>query len=216
MKTIKELFKGCMTIPNLLSLIRLILVPFFAVEFMKGEYIISIIILAVSGISDFLDGKIARRFNQVSNLGKILDPVADKATQITIAIVFYLTFHRSTDATVKAFSWIFLIFLIKEAVMIVGGLIMLLIDLKPGAAEMPGKVATFLFYLIMISIMAFGPDIGILGKYFTYPAPVMIVLVCISALLTIIAFCSYMPGVAQQLKEKKAKKAAGAAKNKAE
>ena len=208
--TLKDLFKGSMTIPNLLSLIRLILVPFFAVEFMKGNYITSIIILALSGISDFLDGKIARRFNQVSNLGKILDPVADKVTQITIAVVFYLTFHSSSDATVKAFSWIFLIFLIKEAVMVIGGLIMLVVGLKPGAAEMPGKVATFIFYLIMISIMAFGPDIGILGKYFTYPAPVMIALVCISAILTLIAFCSYVPGVLQQIKDKKAKKAAPA------
>lgn len=203
-----------MTVPNLLSLIRLALVPFFAVEFMNGKYLTSVIILAVSGISDFADGKIARRFNQISAMGKILDPLADKATQITIAIVFYITFRGSDDQTVRAFSWVFLIFLIKEAIMVVGAVVMIVCSLRPGAAEMPGKVATFAFYAIMISIMAFGPDIGILGKFFTFPAPVMIVLVCVSALLTIVAFASYIPGVWQQIQEKKAAKAGASANNK--
>ena len=136
----------------------------------------------------------------------MLDPVADKLTQITIAIMFYLTFRGSSDATVKAFSWVFLVFLIKEAVMVVGGAAMIALGLKPGAAEMPGKVATFVFYLVMITIIAFGPDIGILGSVFTLPSAVMIALVCVSVVLTIVAFASYMPAVYRQLKEKKANK----------
>ena len=192
-ETLKELTKNMWTVPNLLSFIRILLVPLFAVLFMKEQYVWSIIVLALSGLSDFFDGKIARKFNQVSALGKILDPVADKLTQITIAIVFYITFAGSSDKTVKAFSWIFLIFLIKEAVMVVGGAI------------------TFAFYLIMISIMAFGPDIGICRNVFTYPAPVMIVLVCISAILTLVAFSSYVPGVWRQIQDKKKAKAEAAA-----
>ena len=205
-KIIKEYFTGCFTVPNLLSFLRILMVPAFAVLFLRGEYIWSIVILALSGLSDFFDGKIARKFNQVSALGKVLDPIADKLTQIIIAVVFYITFARAEDSAVKAFSWIFLIFLVKEAVMIVGGAIMIAIGLKPGAAEMPGKVATFAFYLIMISIMAFGPEIGILrNALFTFPTPVMYVLVSISVVLTIVAFCSYIPGVIRMLKEKNAK-----------
>ena len=207
-KILKEYFSGCLTVPNLLTFLRILMVPLFAVLFMKKQYALSVLVLALSGLSDFFDGKIARKFNQVSALGKLLDPIADKLTQITIAVVFYITFAKATDPTVKAFSWIFLIFLIKEGVMIVGGAIMIGIGLKPGAAEMPGKVATFAFYLIMIAIMAFGPEIGILGKYFTLPPVVMIILVSISAVLTIVAFCSYIPGIRAQLKEKKAAKAA--------
>lgn len=199
---LKEYFTGCLTVPNLLSFLRIVMVPIFAVLFNQGRYGWAVFVLVLSGLSDFFDGKIARRFNQISALGKMLDPIADKLTQITIAIMFYLTFKNSTDETVKAFSWVFLIFLVKEAVMVVGGAIMIAMGLKPGAAEMPGKVATFAFYVIMGLIIAFGPDIGILGKYFTLPAAAMLVLVGISVVLTIIAFCSYLPEVFRQVKEK--------------
>lgn len=199
---LKEYFTGCLTIPNLLSVIRIALIPVFAVLFNDGNYLWAVIVLAISGLTDFFDGKIARKFNQISALGKLLDPIADKLSQIAIAIVFYLTFKNSSDETVKTFSWIFLVFLIKEAVMVVGGAIMIMFGLKPVAAEMPGKIATFAFYLIMCFIMAFGPDIGIFGNVFTLPAAAMLVLVGISVVLTIIAFLSYIPGVLQQAKEK--------------
>lgn len=200
---IKELFTGCLTIPNLLSVIRIALIPVFAVLFNNGDYGWAVFVLAMSGLSDFFDGKIARKFNQISALGKMLDPVADKLTQITIAIMFYMTFSGSSDETVKTFSWIFLVFLIKEAVMIIAGVIMIIFGLKPCAAEMPGKIATFAFYFIMCIIIAFGPDIGILSGIFTLPSVAMIALVCISLLLTIIAFFSYFPDVFRQIKEKK-------------
>lgn len=205
-KILKEYLTGSLTVPNLLSFLRIVMVPIFAVLFYKGEYAWAVFVLGLSGLSDFFDGKIARRFNQVSALGKMLDPVADKLTQITIAVMFYITFKGSSDATVKAFSWVFLIFLVKEAVMVIGGGTMIAMGLKPGAAELPGKIATFVFYLVMIAIIAFGPDIGILGSVFTLPSAVMIALVCLSVLLTIIAFASYMPDVFRQYKEKKAKK----------
>ncbi|MBQ4626204.1 MAG: CDP-alcohol phosphatidyltransferase family protein [Clostridia bacterium] len=203
---IKELFTGCLTIPNLLSVIRIALIPVFAVLFNNGNYGWAVFVLAMSGLSDFFDGKIARKFNQISALGKMLDPVADKLTQITIAIMFYITFSGSSDETIKTFSWIFLVFLIKEAVMIVAGVIMIIFGLKPCAAEMPGKIATFAFYLIMCIIIAFGPDIGILSSVFTLPSVVMIVLVCISLVLTLIAFFSYFPDVFRQIKERKKSK----------
>ena len=200
---LKEYFTGCLTIPNLLSLIRIALIPVFAVLFNDGNYLWAVIVLAISGLTDFFDGKIARAFNQISALGKLLDPIADKLSQITIAIVFYIAFKESSDETVRTFSWIFLVFLIKEAVMVVGGAIMIMLGLKPVAAEMPGKIATFAFYTIMCVIMAFGPDIGIFKDAFVLPATVMLVLVGISVVLTIIAFLSYIPGVLNQIKEKK-------------
>ena len=202
---LKEYFTGCLTVPNLLSVIRILLIPVFAVLFNDGNYLWAVIVLAISGLTDFFDGKIARKFNQISALGKLLDPIADKLTQITIAIVFYMTFSGSSDETVKKFSWVFLVFLIKEAVMVVGGAIMIMLGLKPGAAEMPGKIATFAFYAIMCLIMVFGPDIGILGNVFTLPASVMLILVGISVVLTIVAFGSYLPGVFKQVKERKTK-----------
>ena len=202
---IKELFTGCLTIPNLLSVIRIALIPVFGVLYYQGDILWAVVVLFISGLTDFFDGKIARKFNQISALGKMLDPVADKMTQITIAIVLYLTFRGSADETIKAFSWVFLIFLIKEAVMVVGGAIMVAFGLRPCAAEMPGKIATFVFYAVMIVIIAFGPDIG-LFKAFVLPNWLMIVLVCISVILTLVAFASYIPDVIRQIKERKASK----------
>ena len=200
---LKEYFTGCLTIPNLLSLIRIALIPVFAVLFNDGNYLWAVIVLAISGLTDFFDGKIARKFNQISAMGKLLDPIADKMSQITIAVMFYLTFSNSSDETVKTFSWIFLVFLIKEALMVVVAAGMIAFGLKPVAAEMPGKIATFAFYTIMCLIMAFGPDIGILGGVYTLSATVMLILVGISVVLTLIAFFSYVPGVISQIKEKK-------------
>ncbi len=203
----KGLFEGCLTIPNLLSVLRILVIPVFAYFFMTGEPVWAIVMLALSGISDFLDGKIARKFNQVSALGKVLDPVADKLTQITLAVILFIAFNKATDATLKAFSWIFLVFIVKELIMVVFGGIMLLLNLRPSAAEIFGKVATFAFYAIMLVIVAFGPEVGLLREaVFTLPSVVMMILVVISAILTIVAFISYLPDTFRQFKEKFSKK----------
>ena len=203
----KGLFEGCLTIPNLLSVLRILVIPVFAYFFMAGEPLWAIVMLALSGISDFLDGKIARKFNQVSALGKVLDPVADKLTQITLAVILFIAFNKAEDATLKAFSWIFLVFIIKELIMVVFGGIMLLLNLRPSAAEIFGKVATFAFYAIMLVIVAFGPEVGLLREaVFTLPSVAMMILVVISAILTIVAFISYLPDTFRQFKEKFSKK----------
>lgn len=202
----KDLFKGCWTVPNLLSFLRIVIVPVFAWLFWNGEYGWAVFMLCLSGISDFLDGKIARRFNQVSALGKILDPVADKLTQITLAVLLFISFKTAADATLKAFSWVFLVFIVKEFVMVLGGAFMLAVGIRPGAAEIYGKVATFAFYAVMIFIIAFGPEIGVFRAAFTIPNVVMIILVVISAILTLVAFASYMPETYRQFKERFSKK----------
>ncbi len=206
----KDLFKGCLTIPNLLSVIRIALIPVFAVMYLQGNQILAIIILAVSGLTDLFDGKIARRFNQVSALGKILDPVADKLTQITIAVILFICFRNSSSSMINAFGWVFLVFLIKEGIMVVGGLVMLLLNIRPGAAEMPGKVATCTFYGVMILVIAFGPDVGVLTNLWTMPDIMTGILVVVAACTCVFAFASYMPETYRQFRdhfrEKKAQK----------
>ena len=203
---IKDLFKGCLTIPNLLSVIRIALVPVFAYLFLNDQQIIALVILAISGLTDLFDGKIARRFNQVSALGKLLDPVADKITQITIAIILFIMFRNAESDIINAFGWVFLVFLIKELVMIIGGAVMLSLGIRPGAAEMPGKVATAAFYGIMILIIGFGPEVGAFRNLFTLPDVLAGILVVISAVLCVVAFLSYMPETFRQFKERFSKK----------
>lgn len=204
-ENLKALFSGCLTVPNLLSLIRILLIPVFGVLFYNGEALWAVVVLVLSGLTDLFDGKIARRFNQISELGKLLDPVADKLTQITIAVVIFLVLDKSQDPTMQWFKWVFLFFLFKEFVMILGGAVMLAIGLRPGAAEIYGKVATFVFYGVMVVVLAFGPEIGALREWFTLPTPVMIVLVIISAALTFVALLSYLPSTFRQFKERKHK-----------
>ena len=198
---VKDLFKGCFTIPNLLSVIRIALIPVFAVMYLNGNQLLAIAILAVSGLTDLFDGKIARKFNQVSALGKILDPVADKLTQITIAIILFISFRKAENTTINAFGWVFLVFLVKEVVMVLGGLVMLLMNIRPGAAEMPGKVATFTFYGVMILIIAFGPEVGVLTNVWKMPDILTGILVVIAACTCVVAFASYMPETYRQFRE---------------
>ena len=202
----KDLFKGWKTIPNLLSFIRIILIPIFGYLFYNDHLVASLCVLAVSGLSDLFDGKIARKFNQVSNLGKILDPVADKLTQITLAVILLLKFRASDDKMIRAFGWVFLVFLIKEAIMVIGGAVMLAFNIRPGAAEIYGKAATVAFYSVTILIMAFGTDVGALAQYWTLPNIVTGILVVIAAVMTLIAFISYMPETYRQFHERFSKK----------
>lgn len=70
-----------LTVPNLLSLVRLCLIPLFSTLYLNGNTFMAACILILSGLTDALDGWYARKFNAISNLGKVLDPVADKLTQ---------------------------------------------------------------------------------------------------------------------------------------
>ncbi|MBQ7598356.1 MAG: CDP-alcohol phosphatidyltransferase family protein [Clostridia bacterium] len=197
----KDLFKGALTVPNFITFARICLVPVFAVLYLKGELIPAVIVLAISGLTDLVDGKIARRFHQVSALGKILDPVADKLTQITVAILLLIKFLHAQSPVIHAFGYVFIVFLAKEGFMVLGGLAMLIVGLRPGAAEMPGKIATVVFYVVMTLIFAFGPEVGALTGLFTLPEVLTGILVVISAIMTLIALASYVPGIKKQVGE---------------
>lgn len=202
----KDLFKNWNTIPNWISFARIIMIPIFGVLFWKGEIGWSVFVLFLSGFSDFIDGKIARKFNQVSDLGKMLDPVADKLTQITIAVLLYLRFSAAEDGLVKTFSWIFLIFIIKEFVMVAFGAFMVAIGLRPSAAEIYGKLATFAFYAVMLLLFAFAPEVGAFTNIWVIPETLLVILVSLTAILCIVAFASYLPTTYKQFKEKYFKK----------
>lgn len=201
---IKSIFEGCLTIPNLLSVLRIILIPVFAVLYYNGEIWWSLFVIFISGLSDFLDGKIARRFNQVSALGKMLDPLADKLTIFAIAIVLFLKFKNAESESMQTFAWVFLLFLAKDLIMLIGGAGLIALGTRPVAAEIYGKVATFVFYLVMLVIIGFGPEVGAVSQMnakLTIPESLMFILVILAVVLTFVAFFSYLPGTIRQFKE---------------
>ena len=102
--------KEICTIPNLLSVFRLALIPVYLRIYLNADssedYALAAVILAVSCLTDLIDGKIARKFNMVSQVGKVLDPLADKLTQLGLLICL------SRRRTIL--KYLLVIFLLKE------------------------------------------------------------------------------------------------------
>lgn len=202
-ENVKDLFKGWNTIPNWMCFARIALIPVFSVLFIKGQYLWGVVAMIVAALTDVFDGKIARKFNMVSNLGKILDPIADKLSQMAIVIILIIKFWNN-DGIVK---YIFFLFIFKELVMIIGGAVLLSKGMRPTAAEVWGKVATVVFYVFMITIIALGSaDSPLVGVWFfkQLPQALTTVMVIISASLAFVSLFGYAPGFIKQIKENKA------------
>lgn len=203
-ENVKDLFTNWNTIPNWMCFVRIALIPFFSVLFVKESYIAAFIVMIVAALTDVFDGKIARKYNMVSNLGKILDPIADKLSQIAIVVILIVKFW-SFDGPLK---YLLFLFIFKELVMVIAGVILLSLGMRPVAAEVWGKVATVVFYTFMITIIAIGPSGALVGVWFikALPMPVIYVMVVISAILAFVSLFGYAPGFLRQIKEKKNKK----------
>lgn len=152
-----QVSKKILTIPNLLSFIRVILAVVFVFLFDADckvkDNVPAIIVLIISGITDFFDGKIARKFNMISEVGKILDPIADKITQGVLAICLL--------AKYKIMIALFSLFVVKECFMGISGLMVIKKTGKNEGAKWYGKVSTFIFYIAMIALLIF-PDIKLM------------------------------------------------------
>lgn len=138
-------------IPNILSGFRIVLIPFFIWQMAEGQTLAAAIILVVSGITDCLDGFLARRFGWISQLGKVLDPAADKMTQITVFIMLAIRLPQ--------YWYFFAVLFFKELVMLVLGGWLLKRGVKIDGARWFGKIVTILFYVIAIALIFFGDKI---------------------------------------------------------
>jgi cardiolipin synthase len=200
-ENVKDLFENWNTIPNWLCFIRIALIPVFTALFVKEQYIAAFITMIVAALTDVFDGKIARKFNMVSNLGKILDPIADKLSQIAIVIILLVKFW---DGPLK---YILFLFIFKELLMIIGAGILMSKGMRPVAAEVWGKLATVVFYTFMITIIAIGPNGALLSidlfKGLELNNTVIMIMVIISAILAFASLFGYAPGFIRQLKENK-------------
>lgn len=146
--------KEILTIPNILSVFRLILAILFMGIFQRGGLAenkgILTAILIMSGISDFLDGKIARKYHMVSEVGKLLDPIADKVTQGALLFCFLSEYELAKG--------VFVLFLVKEGYILAAGTKSLVKTHKNEGAKWYGKVSTAVFYAVMTVLIIF-PDI---------------------------------------------------------
>ena len=145
--------KDILTIPNLLSLFRLVLIPVYIVIYLNADsdtdYYIAAGILAVSCLTDLIDGKIARHFNMISNTGRILDPLADKATQF--ALIVCLTVKYPVLLALVG------LFVIKEGFQLIAGFMILRKGKILSGALLSGKISTTVLFISLI-LMVMIPD----------------------------------------------------------
>lgn len=148
---IKDWKKEIVTIPNLLSLFRLALIPVYVYIYLNAtetyQYVTAGTIMAVSCLTDMIDGKIARRYNMISTLGKILDPLADKITQFTLTVCLSLKY--------PALRPVLLLFVIKEVFQLVAGLVNLRRGKMLPGALMAGKICTTILFVSLIAMVLF-------------------------------------------------------------
>lgn len=137
-------------IPNLLSLLRILMIPAFVMLFFRGgdDLYAAAGVLIASGLTDMLDGVIARRFHMITPLGQMLDPLADKLTQATVGVCMMINYIHQVEIVA-----LFICFFLKEIAMGLGGLILLLKKKRPIPAQWYGKVATFAFYISVIVLV---------------------------------------------------------------
>lgn len=139
--------KDWLSIPNVLSYFRLVLIPFFVYSYLSEDYMAATGILVVSGVTDAADGFIARKFNMGTKIGQLIDPVADKLTQVAVVGVLMLKY--------PVFTFLFVLFLVKEGYMFVENIRLYRKNITLDGSKWYGKIATIVFYLTMFIAVLF-------------------------------------------------------------
>ena len=143
--------KDLVAIPNILCYLRIIMVGVFLYIYntatSQNDYYIAMLVVMVAGITDFLDGRIARKFNMITDLGKVIDPVADKLMQFAMLIT--LTFN------VKNMYMLTIYLIIKEVVLaLIAFIILKTKGRRLNGAKWYGKVCTAVLYVVMLVFVA--------------------------------------------------------------
>lgn len=145
----REWVKEYFSIPNLMGYFRILLIPVYLIFYLRAEtakdYYIAAGVMLLSFLSDFFDGKIARKYNMITEFGKILDPVADKLTQAAMAISFSFRY--------PAMAVVLVVFLCKELFMGIVGAYMMKKEYRMNGAQMHGKICTAVLDAVMLILL---------------------------------------------------------------
>ncbi len=153
-QAVPEVSSRVLTIPNLLSFLRLLLVPVFLVLIVVGQEGYALLVLVVSSVTDYLDGQLARRLKQVTRLGQLLDPAADRL----------FIFAALVGLTVRGVVpwWLFAVILGRELLLVVLGLVLAHHGYGPLSVHHLGKTGTFCL-LFALPILLLGQAFPVLG-----------------------------------------------------
>lgn len=193
MSEVKNSEDRIFTIPNILSMFRIVLIVPMIIFFINYNYIGAIACIVVSGLSDMLDGMIARKFNQISKLGKILDPIADKLTLVAVIICIGLL--------IPSVRLIVIILAAKDILMLLGGAYLIHRGITPPAAKWYGKAATVIFYLSVTAVVAL--EVAKIAAQFSVLVTILLAITAAAMLFSLIMYGTLF---VQLLKEDKKNK----------
>ena len=175
------------SIPNLMGYFRILLIPLFSWMYCTadstGDYYAAAVVVGVSGLTDMFDGKIARRFHMITELGKFIDPLADKLTQAALLICLAIRYPLMRAVLV--------LFVIKEGFMAVMGALLLPRGKKLDGAMWFGKVCTAVLYAVLFLLLLL-PGIGTMAAN---------VLIGICGAFLLFSFLMYIPVFRRMWKE---------------
>lgn len=161
-----------MNVPNILTLLRFLMIPVFGYFLYNKSFTAAVLVFLLAGLTDVLDGKIARKYNLVTSWGKIADPMADKLIQLTALVL--LTLMHSVQPLVLA------IVAVKEAFMGIGSIVLYKQNNFVVSANWYGKMATVIFYFSIIMIIIINKE------------PYRTVFISVAVLSTLFAFFMYI------------------------
>ena len=190
---IRKLFTNVWNVPNVLTMIRLLLIPVFVVVFFRTPHdrskIAALIIFAAASITDMFDGMLARRLNQITDFGKLFDPLADKVMVVTALIC---------QAVIGVFPWIAIIIVgVKELIMFAGGLFMLSKSVVV-YSNYVGKTAQ-VFFIASLLLSFFHPALAA-RNICLFGVTADLVLLWITVALSLAALVVYAAGALKTLK----------------
>ena len=135
-----------MNLPNILTIIRLLMVPLFIVAFFNYGFFIAAVIFILACITDVLDGIIARKYNLITNFGTIMDPLADKLMQFSAFLCLFISG--------KIHLWVVAVVFFKEFIMALGALVLYRKKIIVPAKN-PGKISTIITSFAVVLILIF-------------------------------------------------------------
>jgi len=191
----RKLFTNVWNIPNVLTMLRIILIPVFVAVFFSTPHdrdkIAALVIFAAASITDMFDGMLARKLNQITDFGKLFDPLADKVMVVTAMVC---------QALIGVFPWIAIIIVaVKELIMMLGGIFMLSKNVVV-YSNYVGKTAQ-VFFIASLLLSFFHPSLAA-GNVCLFGMTIDCVLLWITVVLSLTALAVYAAGSLKTLKSK--------------
>ena len=181
---VRKLFSNVWTVPNVLTILRLILIPVFVVLFFRNQRKAALVVFVVASLTDMLDGFLARKLNQITDFGKLFDPLADKLMVITVMVC---------QGIAGVLPWAAIIIVaVKELIMVIGGMFMLKHNVVV-YSNYVGKAA-MVFFIASLLLSFFHEELDAWGVQLD------VILLWITVGLALVALVVYAVDAAKKLK----------------